>query len=190
METADFSTKYGPWALVTGAAEGLGAEFARQIAAAGIATLFVDVQIEKAQAQAEAIARDCGVETRAIACDLADPNFLATLVEQTADLEIGLLMRLLEDASWMGDAATSVALALKARVPTGDNSSGVDGEARLILTNDYASGLRSHINVWGKTVNGHVEHGQRDFRWGLVLGADGPLCDDGSNPIRLTLPAP
>ena len=92
MEAADFSKKYGPWALVTGAAEGLGAEFARQVAASGIATLLVDVQIEKAQAQAEEIARDCGVETRAIACDLADPDFLAELIGQTGELEVGLLI--------------------------------------------------------------------------------------------------
>ncbi len=31
-----FNAKYGPWALVTGAARGLGAEFSRHIAALGI----------------------------------------------------------------------------------------------------------------------------------------------------------
>jgi short-subunit dehydrogenase len=92
MEAENFSEKYGPWALVTGAAEGLGAEFARQVAATGIATVLVDVQIEKARAQAEAIAREFGVETRAIECDLADPSFMSTLEGQVSDIEVGLLI--------------------------------------------------------------------------------------------------
>lgn len=35
MQTTPFLSKYGPWALVSGAAMGLGAEFARQLAARG-----------------------------------------------------------------------------------------------------------------------------------------------------------
>ncbi len=31
-----FATRYGPWALVLGASEGLGAELARQLAARGL----------------------------------------------------------------------------------------------------------------------------------------------------------
>ena len=92
MEAKNFEQKYGPWALVTGAAEGLGAEFSRQIAATGISTLLVDVQGEKVQARAEEIAAESGVETRALVCDLAAPDFLGNLCEQSADLEIGLLV--------------------------------------------------------------------------------------------------
>ena len=33
---ADFKDKYGPWALVAGASEGLGAAFARALAARGL----------------------------------------------------------------------------------------------------------------------------------------------------------
>jgi short-subunit dehydrogenase len=32
----ELSARYGPWALVTGAAEGLGAEFASQVAGYGM----------------------------------------------------------------------------------------------------------------------------------------------------------
>ena len=37
----DFATKYGPWALIAGASEGTGCEFARQIAAQGIHCVLV-----------------------------------------------------------------------------------------------------------------------------------------------------
>jgi len=66
------------------------------------------------------------------------------------------------------------------RVPTGDNSSGVDGELRLILTNDYDSGVRSHFNAFAQTVNGDNDPDLRHFQWGAVFGVDGPLCGDGA----------
>ena len=65
----EFLNRYGPWALVTGAAEGLGAEFASQIAAKGLGILLVDVQLDKATKHAADLAQRFGVETRAIGGD-------------------------------------------------------------------------------------------------------------------------
>ena len=47
-----------------------------------------------------------------------------------------------------------MALAGDMRVPTGDGSSGVDGELRLVFTNSYDSGIRSHFNLYGTSLNG------------------------------------
>lgn len=90
----------------------------------------------------------------------------------------------------------SIAMSASAHVPTGCSSSGVDGELRLILTNQYDSGIRSHFNAFAEVVDGSNEesvalgsswvlaHGRglapRDFQWGVVLGADSPLCADGA----------
>lgn len=66
------------------------------------------------------------------------------------------------------------------RVPTGRDSDGVDGELRLLMTKAYASGLRSHVNAFGATINGNNDPAARSFQWGLVVGMDGPLCADGA----------
>lgn len=74
----------------------------------------------------------------------------------------------------------AMAIAGTLRIPTGDESNKVDFETRLILTNQYDSGIRSHVNVFATTVNGDNDENARHFQWGFVVGADGPLCDDGS----------
>lgn len=74
----------------------------------------------------------------------------------------------------------AMAISTTLRIPTGDESNKMDLEGRLILTNQYDSGIRSHVNVFATTVNGDNDENARHFQWGLVVGADGPLCDDGS----------
>jgi len=94
-----------------------------------------------------------------------------------ADLRLGLLYRFWED---QGDWVPAFALSSKLRLPTGDRSSGVDGELRAILTKEYESDLRSHVNGFVTTANGNNEPDTRYFQWGLVIGMDGPLCADGA----------
>jgi len=72
------------------------------------------------------------------------------------------------------------ALATDIRVPTGEGSNGVDVELRLILTNEYDNGIRSHFNIWGTTVNTDNYADARDFQYGAVAGLDGPLGDGGN----------
>lgn len=72
------------------------------------------------------------------------------------------------------------ALAGAIRVPTGEGSNGVDAELRLVVTYEYDSGVRSHLNLWGKTVNTDNYPDPRDFQYGGVVGFDGPLNDSGS----------
>jgi len=89
---ATFSEKYGPWALVTGAAMGLGAEFARQLAARGLNLILVDIQADALTETSDALARDFRVDIRRLILDLGAGDFLSSLVATTRDLEIGLLV--------------------------------------------------------------------------------------------------
>lgn len=84
--------RYGPWALVTGAARGLGAEFASQIAAAGLDLVLVDVDEPGLRAQSEALRRDYPVEVREVRVDLSRADLLDTLQPVLDELPIGLLV--------------------------------------------------------------------------------------------------
>lgn len=74
----------------------------------------------------------------------------------------------------------AMAIATTLRIPTGDESNKVDLEGRLILTNQYESGLRSHFNAFAVTVNGDNDENARHFQWGFVVGMDGPLNDENT----------
>lgn len=82
---------YGPWVVVAGGSEGVGAEFARQLAAAGLNL----VLLARKTGPLDAIADECrgqGVQVHTQAVDLVDPAGVDGLFESTADLEVGLLI--------------------------------------------------------------------------------------------------
>jgi short-subunit dehydrogenase len=84
--------QYGPWALIAGASVGLGAEFARQLAAQGLHLVLVARRTGPLEAHARAVAAEFGVQTRTVSFDLADPDVARVLGERTSDIEVGLLV--------------------------------------------------------------------------------------------------
>lgn len=83
--------KYGPWALVIGGSEGVGAAFARLLAADG----FKLVLVARKQGPLDELAaelRNQGAEVRVLSADLAQPDVLAKVRSVTDDLEVGLLI--------------------------------------------------------------------------------------------------
>ena len=87
-----FSDKYGPWALVTGAARGLGAEFSRQIAVKDINVVMVDLLVDELARTAEDIRKASGREVVTIAADISQPDFIEKIRQRSDGLEIGLLV--------------------------------------------------------------------------------------------------
>lgn len=109
--------------------------------------------------------------------DVGNGGELWTNNDGNADLYIGTLWRFLQEGD---DWTPAMALAGKARIPTGDASNGVDAELRLILTKNCASWIRSHFNAWILSVNGNNDENARHFQYGGAIGADGPLCAEGA----------
>jgi len=89
---ADLKTQYGPWALIAGGSEGIGLEFARRIAAAGINLLLLARRPEPLSAARKQLLSEYPVEVRTASLDLTDGALEETLAQLTAGLEIGLLV--------------------------------------------------------------------------------------------------
>jgi hypothetical protein len=87
-----FRSKYGPYGLVAGAAVGLGAEYARQLAARGLDLVLIDRDADPLRAAAEAIRGAHGVDVRALTLDLARADVAQEVLAGIASLEVGLLV--------------------------------------------------------------------------------------------------
>lgn len=87
-----FQTQYGPWALVTGSGNGLGAEFAQQIAVRGLHVVLVDVDTAGLARTANEIQQSTGQQTRTLTLDLTRAESVEAILSATQDLDIGLLI--------------------------------------------------------------------------------------------------
>jgi len=85
-----FAARYGPWAIVAGASEGLGAAFAEQLAARGVNLLLLARRVELLAEVKQRLSADTSVEIRTEACDLARHDLAEVIEGLTRDLEIGL----------------------------------------------------------------------------------------------------
>jgi uncharacterized protein len=86
-----FSSRYGPWAVVAGASEGLGRAFAMELAARDIGVVLVARRAAMLQALAGELA-DMGAAAVIVAADLATPDGQAAIAAATDSLEIGLVV--------------------------------------------------------------------------------------------------
>jgi len=103
---------------------------------------------------------------------------LGDATEGNYDSYLGGQYRFTEQEGYM----PALALASNVRIPTGTGSNGMDWQLRLVLTNEYDSGIRSHLNVFGIYADtNNLEPAEvRNFQYGAVAGLDGPLCADGA----------
>lgn len=83
--------RYGPWALIVGGSEGVGAFFARKLAAAGLKLVLVARKPEPLEELAGEL-RARGTEVRVSSVDLSKPDALDKVRTVTDDLEVGLLI--------------------------------------------------------------------------------------------------
>jgi len=77
-----FLQRFGPWALVTGASSGIGAEFARQLAGRGFNLVLVARRKQRLDDLAQRLNADTKSQIKVIAVDLAHPDFLRVILAE------------------------------------------------------------------------------------------------------------
>jgi hypothetical protein len=92
FKSRSFTSRYGPWALVAGASEGLGEQFARQLAARGLNLILVARRRELLEALSKDLSQTSGVAARTLALDLSQPESLGEIERATSGCEVGLLL--------------------------------------------------------------------------------------------------
>jgi uncharacterized protein len=92
MTELSFAERYGPWALVAGASEGIGAAFARALAEQGCDLVLVARREGPLDELASELRAETGVEVRTAAVDLTGVDFIGQLEPVVADIEVGFLV--------------------------------------------------------------------------------------------------
>ncbi len=87
-----FADQYGPWALIAGGSEGVGASFARRLAAEGVNLVLVARKLAPLAALTAEIRGSFSVSVRTLAQDLTAPDMLDRVQAVVGDAEIGLLI--------------------------------------------------------------------------------------------------
>lgn len=89
---SEFVRRYGPWAVVAGASEGMGAAFARGVAQRGLNVVLVARRADALEQVKREIVAVAPVEVRCAVLDLARADAAAALDEAVADLDVGLVV--------------------------------------------------------------------------------------------------
>ncbi|MEM7138594.1 MAG: SDR family oxidoreductase [Myxococcota bacterium] len=84
--------KYGPWAVVTGASDGIGREIACRLAEAGLHVVAVARRQARLRTLAQALQTNSDVQVRVVDADLSTDEGWQSVLRATTDLDVGLLV--------------------------------------------------------------------------------------------------
>jgi uncharacterized protein len=129
----EFRDRYGPWALVAGASEGIGQAWCRKLAECGLDIVLVARREEPLREEAAALESRFGVKTRVLALDLAAPDLTARIAAGAGDLDVGFLVY---NAAF-ADIREYLDQSLESKLATLD----VNCRGLLLLTSYYAPRL-------------------------------------------------
>jgi short-subunit dehydrogenase len=134
--TGDFTRKYGPWALIAGASEGIGASMADQLAERGLDLVLIARNGALLDEVASRAREAHGVQTRVVVQDLTDPDAGAKLAEATHDLDVGLLI-------YNAGASDRVTAFLDTEVEYSLRQITLDCTAPISLVHHFGSAMRA-----------------------------------------------
>jgi short-subunit dehydrogenase len=92
MERSAFQARYGPWAVIAGASEGVGEQMARAVAARGVNVVLLARRRAVLDEVAESVRAATGVGARVLAVDLAEASAFDEIAAATDDIDIGLVV--------------------------------------------------------------------------------------------------
>ncbi|CAH0131337.1 SDR family oxidoreductase [Roseomonas sp. CECT 9278] len=124
--------RYGPWAVVTGASDGIGAATARRLAAEGFALVLVARRQDRLTELAEELRAAYRAEIETLALDLGTAAGVAALQQAGAARDIGLLVA----AAGFGTAGAFLAR------PVADELAMLDVNCRAVLVLTHHFGNR------------------------------------------------
>ena len=87
-----FQQKYGPWAIIAGAAEGIGEGFSKYLAKMGLNLVMLDYNEQALKKLVDKLKQEFQIEIRSLVIDLSVSDILMRVVEITRDIEIGFLV--------------------------------------------------------------------------------------------------
>lgn len=161
-KTQELKDRYGPWALVTGASSGIGAQFARLLARSGINLLLVARRSEHLESlAAELRRRRRGLEIESIVADLAQPDAVDRVVAAVGERDLGLVV-------------SNAGFGLKGRFTDTDRTQleamfNVNARAPLLLAHALLPRLRARAHA-GFIFTGSVE-GEAPYPWSTAYAA-------------------
>lgn len=86
------ASRYGPWAVVTGASDGIGRAMAVELAASGVHVVLAARRGDKLRELGGELNMKYGVETRPLEVDLSEQAGITRILEATHGLDVGLLV--------------------------------------------------------------------------------------------------
>ncbi len=91
-DRGNFPACYGPWAIVAGASEGIGAAYAEELAARRLNLILIARRSEVLQSRASKLSQKYNVEIKTIPLDLSASDAAEQILHMTRDVEVGLLV--------------------------------------------------------------------------------------------------
>jgi uncharacterized protein len=91
-DKGNFAARYGPWGIVAGASEGIGAAYAAELAARGLKLILIARRAELLEALASRLSSKYDVEVKTIPLDLSISDAAEQVFQETSGLEVGLLI--------------------------------------------------------------------------------------------------